>query len=653
VSDPSNDPIAEALPSELSSDAAAAEPVTAPAPRSVERANSMGRDEPVRSWSPLGTIDDGVVAQVDDAGLVQMRDATWSLDWWIGAEDRWHHPAREAPVRQRLIDGTPVVETAMRVPGGDVLHRVFAVRTSDGDWSGAAVVVEVENLTAVPVALAFAVRPITLDGVGRLESVAMDGSSILVNGHTVAVLSRPIARGIADHDAALAGRLSNGDDTAVPTEILLPGKSGGDAGAVAVVPLPHTSVIRVLLPLSVTSSRKAPAAAPSASWTAPESERVVAGWTTHTGSAAWVDLPEPGLNDLVAQSQRLLLVGATATVAAALDRSAPHPGIENDAARVLAVAEALSRSGLVDPLAPIARALADAQRLSGSVKMADRSDASVALIAAAAPLLAGPQADQWLDELVGPVARAMDRIARGHGRDGIDRSLVGWVLASGAAAMRNIDQPDVAAAADLAAATFDQPPPSDSSERLRARLARTGVSAPTDSVDVDGVPNGVLGWDGAESASGLLDILSAAVAWAPQGPRICDGWDPQWAGVGVEAHDVVTPWGRAGFALRWHGNRPAVLWEIEPGPGTDVDTPPLLTAPAIDPTWTGEGWQGEALLAEPPGMPPSVQSVDELEVGSAAPVATAPRDVSDSPSEASPDDDAAADTAPGEGESFA
>jgi hypothetical protein len=53
-------------------------------------------------------------------------------------------------VRQRRLDGTPVIETALRVPGGDVRHRAFAVADTGG-----LVVVEVENDSPLPVAVAF------------------------------------------------------------------------------------------------------------------------------------------------------------------------------------------------------------------------------------------------------------------------------------------------------------------------------------------------------------------------------------------------------------------------------------------------------------------------------------------------------------------
>ena len=35
-------------------------------------------------------------------GVLSPARQTWELDWWIGADDRWHVPAREAAVRQQL-----------------------------------------------------------------------------------------------------------------------------------------------------------------------------------------------------------------------------------------------------------------------------------------------------------------------------------------------------------------------------------------------------------------------------------------------------------------------------------------------------------------------------------------------------------------------
>ena len=59
-------------------------------------------------------------------------DGSPPLDWWVAADDRWHTPATEPSCRQYRLLGTPVVETVVGVPGGDVVHRVYAVADGGG-----------------------------------------------------------------------------------------------------------------------------------------------------------------------------------------------------------------------------------------------------------------------------------------------------------------------------------------------------------------------------------------------------------------------------------------------------------------------------------------------------------------------------------------
>src|SRR5919109_2403180 len=80
-----------------------------------------------RNWTAVGNLGSPWEAIVDQRGLVTPWFDGWSLDWWIGAEDRWHLPSQEPAVRQALLDAAPVIETAMRVPRGDAVHRAYAV----------------------------------------------------------------------------------------------------------------------------------------------------------------------------------------------------------------------------------------------------------------------------------------------------------------------------------------------------------------------------------------------------------------------------------------------------------------------------------------------------------------------------------------------
>lgn len=85
-----------------------------------------------RNWTMVGNIGSAWEAIVDPCGLVTPWFDGWSLDWWIGAEDRWHFPSRDTAVRQSLVEATPIVQTAMRVPGGDAIQRVYTTAGSEG-----------------------------------------------------------------------------------------------------------------------------------------------------------------------------------------------------------------------------------------------------------------------------------------------------------------------------------------------------------------------------------------------------------------------------------------------------------------------------------------------------------------------------------------
>src|SRR5207244_5336953 len=114
-----------------------------------------------RNWTMVGNVGSSREAIVDPRGLVTPWYDGWSLDWWVGADDRWHLPSRETGIRQRLVGNAPVVETVMRVPGGEVAHRVYAVAglpagAGDGEAgagpgsAGELTLVEVESASRVP-----------------------------------------------------------------------------------------------------------------------------------------------------------------------------------------------------------------------------------------------------------------------------------------------------------------------------------------------------------------------------------------------------------------------------------------------------------------------------------------------------------------------
>ena len=107
---------------------------------------------------PLTTVASGRVADVDTAGRIELVGAGWSASWWVAEGDRWRRPEAEAAVRSRLVDEAAVVETSMRVGGGDVRSTARAfVPVGSVD---AAVGVDIANDTPIPVAVALVVGPV-------------------------------------------------------------------------------------------------------------------------------------------------------------------------------------------------------------------------------------------------------------------------------------------------------------------------------------------------------------------------------------------------------------------------------------------------------------------------------------------------------------
>jgi hypothetical protein len=66
---------------------------------------------------------------------------------------------------------------------------------------------------------------------------------------------------------------------------------------------------------------------------------------------------------------------------------------------------------------------------------------------------------------------------------------------------------------------------------------------------------------------------------------------PPAPGVDLEVHDAPTRHGVVSFALRWHGDRPALLWDVR-----DAPRPVELRAPVLAPGWSTTAPAGESLL---------------------------------------------------------
>ena len=122
-------------------------------------------------------------------------------------------------------------------------------------------------------------------------------------------------------------------------------------------------------------------------------------------------------------------------------------------------------------------------------------------------------------------------------------------------------------------------------------LARLGslIDAATPTYTWPAAADGGYGPAAAEFLLLVRDLLVREVA---DGLVLLSVVPASWAGQPIEVHEAPTRYGPLSFAIRWHGERPALLWDLQPGDARPV----RLTIPGLDPSWSTTESRGEVLL---------------------------------------------------------
>lgn len=225
----------------------------------------------------LGGSRDGTV---DRSGVLSPRAAGWELDWWIGAEDRWRIPAREAAVRQQLIDGMPVVQTAMRVPGGDALQRIYAAPVTD---VGEVAVVEIANESPAPFVVALVVR-----GAAALD---LDDTDVWADGRSAIRTPRPPSRWAVSVDGSTEDLVVSG--SASDGTFRHRQDRGARLAGAFLYPVAHRTTLRAVVGLG---TRGIGATGPGA---LPDAAAVARGWQVQLDRGMRVELPDEPLQRAV------------------------------------------------------------------------------------------------------------------------------------------------------------------------------------------------------------------------------------------------------------------------------------------------------------------------------------------------------------------
>ena len=396
-------------------------------------------------------------------------DGKERLRWFVAADDRWYRPSRETTVRQREISGVPVIETRIKVPGGDAVQRVYGV----ADFGGA-IVVEVFNDSSLPFAVAF-------------------------DRGDIAAMREPSPTGVQGIDLPVGS---------------------------VVFPVGHHATLRVAILIGDLERNLERKISAQELESLPSFEQVERGWLAALRVASRVDVPEASWESiLTTQRCKLLLTAGGGTTGNG------ESGRDDD---------------FVDLI------LDRAER----VKLGDK-------------------ADQWVDEVAAATESVIRRCAKNRNAKWFDERAI--VLASMVLnrAGEKRGQKDVAQAWSRVV--------SDA-----VGLGDFGLVLGVDAeVDRDQLAN----------FSGVRQIAwveSQLVAQRHDGViEICPrGVEVAWLGANFECHRLVaSPEHLISFAVRWHGEKPALLWEIDGPAGARV------AASAVDGTFSSVEMRGETLLS--------------------------------------------------------
>ena len=567
----------------------------------------------------LGIVGDAPHFVVDTAGALGPIGKQATIEWGIGADDRWHFASSEPALRQRLADDETTIETRLRIPSGDAGQRVVVVPAA----GSSAARVEIENASRVPVALAIVVH--TSPG-----SISVIDDAVLVDGNPMLRASRSIALiTVGDGGDEVRSQIESGA-THPPGERDWP-QRGSVVGLV--FPLPHTAVVRFVAAHGPVPELPGPEGVPPL-------DAVARGWQVHIDPTMQLTVPDQRVVTALHAARRHLLSGSALGPEASYWSQNVSPWVPPVAAvalnswgHTLEARELLLAASGPDDLVVHARRppAATGALLWAWAEWLERH-ADPDLESALMP---------WVEEVaIGLLARRgwfSRRMNRSNSVDDAWRAVglasAGSLLSRGGREwlgadivealpqFRALAEPGGGVALALGGNRLGSAQGSIAKElvgRLETSPSGTSlghVAAVTDTVGAFGLDTRT---QHPEASALLLLAARAAVVAEPAGTgggvALMPDPDRDWLGAPLEVHRAPVTAGLLSFGLRWHDERPALLWELEADPGHALrGTDWSLSSPFLDPTWSDDRLTGEALLGPTSGFDAS-QAPESAEV---------------------------------------
>ncbi len=485
-----------------------------------------------------------------------------SLEWWVGGDDRWYEPAMEITTRQELIRDLPIVSVSMRVPSGDAVVSAFTTVQGPREL----VVSELTNRSKVPF-----VAALIVSGPGAVD-VTLEGSVIRVGGLPLVHVPTPPQRSLSAASMEALRRAVVAGDAAPSFNARL-----GESASAFLFAVTHTLSVKVAAIVGA-SSPLAFAAAPVLS-ALPAIHDLANGWDTHLGR---------GVNLRVVPPLTSAPTFRTA-LSSVLLIAEPAAG---DSSTPTVVCGALATSLDLGGFHVEAGALIeDAPQMQGRKgELSDRASEafvgdpaiSTAVMVDALARHAAVTHDAVFAQTMAPVvAGGLEFLTK---RIRANEELAPWMACAQAVpAMLRVARDE--RAARQADKMFREAPrvmPPLPVPPLPAQ-SRGGNFVPEDPLRLANLVGAHI--------NRFIEFGSLAVSILP-------GFNESMLGQPIDVRNLPTPFGRLSYAVRWHGERPAVLWECVAIHDDQNPSELQLDAPLFG-DWSGTGRRGETLLPAP------------------------------------------------------
>ena len=539
----------------------------------------------------IGSIGVGAVHSVSLSGQICLIDGGPVVHWGVRADDRWHVARDERAIRQGIAEDGVSIETRLRIPGGDAVHRISSTPFKNTSVT----VVEVENETPVPIAVALFIY-----GQGVWEC---DGDTLYKDRVPFLRADKPIADfrvAISEKDLMRAVQL----DEMLPDERSLAVEKGS---YVAVIfPVPHTTSLRFITQIE-TNHNSLPALE-----TLPSLGEIAKGWFAHFDQAAIAEVHEERIQNALLSARRHLLTGSEQTPTSPYwTKGVPEYAIPVSIVALCAWGHKTASKRLLLQLIN--------DKFTTTLQRSSTQETCYFLWACKEYVLMqqDDEEDVIIARAIEQVVNLIEMIPRWGLRRRRNDLFLHLGLESSVYILRKAQQQEEAQNLEEALPKIYRRNPITQKDSLSSALINEEDCSKRLLQYLNGYINGSRGigtfdesivrtggtgvfashertQDPFASALFLLALHRALVSRSGRNRSavaLFPGYSPRWFNIPVEVSAMPSGNSKIGYAVRWHGNRPALLWEGQ----SEEDL--MFIAPGFDKDWQSLEIRGEALFS--------------------------------------------------------